>query len=94
MPVLNSSSESVLFPPLMTRASTNAYPALSIQAECTILEQIAPSAYRATLPNGKITVAFLQRKEAETLGRLLPGEKVSVVVNPADFDRARVFRRV
>ncbi len=78
----------------MSRSASASYPSLFVEAECTIMQQIAPTAYRANLPNGKETIAFLQRREAETLGPLFPGEKVRAVINPADFDRARICSRI
>ena len=50
--------------------------------------------FLSTLPNGKETVAFLQCREKKLLGDLSAGEKVRVVINPADFDRARICSRI
>ena len=71
-------------------SSTTAYPSQFIKTTCTILERFAPTAYRATLPNGKPTVAFVQRKEAWLLEVLRPGDRVCVTICPADFERARI----
>ncbi len=57
---------------------------------CTIRERFAPTAYHATLPNGKETVAFIQRKEAALLDIIQPGDRVQVTICPADLDRARI----
>lgn len=78
----------------MSRSASSSYPSQFVETTCTISHQIAPAAYRATLPNGKITIAFLQRRELENLGTLTQGEKVRVVINPADFDRARIRARI
>ncbi len=66
------------------------YPSEFIKCTCTIVERFAPMAYRASLPNGKSTVAFVQKKEAHLLDILKAGDKVLVSICPADFDRARI----
>lgn len=66
------------------------YPSEFIDARCTILERFAPVAYHALLPNGKPTVAFVQRREAALLDVIQPGDAVCVTINPADFSRARI----
>ena len=70
--------------------STTLYPSQFINAVCTIRERFAPTAYHATLPNGKETVAFLQKKEAHLAAIIRPGDRVVVTICPADFDRARI----
>lgn len=74
--------------------STSLYPSQFIDSVCTILERFAPTAYRATLPNGKETVAFLQKNEAHLVDIIKPGDRVAVTICPADFDRARIRRMV
>ena len=69
--------------------SQTSYPSQYIDSVCTIRERFAPTAYHATLPNGKETVAFVQKKEAHLLEIIQPGDKVHVTLCPADFDRAR-----
>lgn len=71
-------------------STTASYPSQFIDATCTVHERFAPTAYRATLPNGKRTVAFVQKKEAYLLDILQPGDRVRVTICPADFDRARI----
>lgn len=71
-------------------ATSSLYPSQFIDTRCTIVERFAPTAYRATLPNGKPTVAFVQRREAALLDSIRPGDVVEVTINPADFDRARI----
>ncbi len=39
------------------------YPYQTVQAVAVIAERIADTAFRATLPNGKTTVAFVEKKE-------------------------------
>ena len=68
----------------------NYYPSQYIDAVALIRERFAPTAFRATLPNGKETVAFVQRREAALLELIRPGDRVHVVLSPADFDRARI----
>ncbi len=72
--------------------STSLYPSQFIDSVCTIRERFAPTAYHATLPNGKETVAFLQKKEAHLVDIIKPGDRVEVTICPADFDRARIRR--
>lgn len=74
--------------------SQDSYPSQYIDSVCIIRERFAPTAYHATLPNGKETVAFVQRKEAHLLEILQPGDHVHVTLCPADFDRARIRSKV
>lgn len=71
-------------------STANSYPSLFIDTCCTLQERFAPTAYHATFPNGKRTVAFVQRKEEHLLKVLKPGDRVRVTVCPASFDRARI----
>lgn len=68
----------------------NQYPSQYINCVCTIKERFAPTAFHATLPNGKGTVAFVQLKESHLLDIIKPGDKVNVTICPADFERARI----
>ena len=68
------------------------YPSQYISCICTIKERFAPTAFHATLPNGKDTVAFVQLKEAHLLDIIKPGDQVEVTICPADFERARIRR--
>lgn len=70
--------------------SQQQYPSQYIDCVCTIRERFAPTAFHATLPNGKPTVAFVQRKESHLLDIINPGDKVNVTICPADFERARI----
>lgn len=67
-----------------------AYPSQYIDCICTIQERFAPTAYHAVMPNGKPTVAFIQKKEEPLLSIIKPGDKVLCTVCPADFERARI----
>lgn len=71
-------------------STTSSYPSQYIDCTCTIIERFAPTAFRATLPNGKPTVAFVQRKEAHLLDVLKPRDRVLCTICPADFERARI----
>ncbi len=75
---------------MQKRTATLSYPSDFVQAECTLLEQFAPTAFHASLPNGKHTVAFVQRRESHLLPLMIPGTRVLVTICPADFDRARI----
>lgn len=66
------------------------YPSSAVQAVAVIVERIADTAFHATLPNGKLTVAFVEKKNAILRNMLHPGDRVKVTICPADFDRARV----
>ncbi|MHA3689799.1 hypothetical protein [Akkermansia sp. AKK6] len=66
------------------------YPYQMVQAVAVIVERIADTAFQATLPNGKATVAFVEKKNAPLRDLLKPGDWVNVTICPADFDRARV----
>lgn len=70
--------------------NSETYPSQYIDSICTIRERFAPTAFHATLPNGKETVAFVQKKEAHLLDKIKPGDCVHVTLCPADFDRARI----
>ena len=66
------------------------YPFHTVQTVAVIMERIADTAFRATLPNGKTTVAFVEKKNASLRDVLRPGDRVNVTFCPADFARARV----
>ena len=66
------------------------YPSQYVDCICTIVERFSPTAYHATMPNGKQTVAFVQKKEEHLLAVIQPGDKVQCTVCPADFERARI----
>lgn len=68
----------------------DSYPSQYVNCICTIIERFATTAYHATLPNGKQTVAFIQKKEEALLDIICPGDKVECTICPADFDRARI----
>lgn len=70
------------------------YPSQYIQTSCTILRRFAPTAYRAVLPNGKETVAFVQKRESWLLNELKEGDQVAVTICPADFERAKITSKL
>ncbi len=72
------------------KKAAGCYPAQAIHATGTLTERIASTAFRATLPNGKTTIAYMQRRTAERLGALQPGQVVSLVLSPADLETARI----
>lgn len=76
----------------MKRADS--YPSQYLDCICRIRERFAPTAYKALLPNGKETVAFVEKKEARLLEVLRPGSRVIVTICPADFDKAHIRRLV
>lgn len=70
-----------------------AYPSQYVEVTGTILDRFADTAFRASLPNGKITVAFVERKNAHLKNELAAGDKVRLRICPADFDCARIEGR-
>ncbi len=66
------------------------YPSQFIETVGVIVERFAETAFRAELPNGKVTVAFLELKMAHLKEVLKPGDRVRLNICPADFDRARI----
>ena len=52
------------------------YPFHTVQTVAVIMERIADTAFRAALPNGKTTVAFVEKKNAPLRDVLQPGDRV------------------
>ncbi len=48
-------------------------------------------AFRGTLPNGKIVIAFLQKNEGHLDALISAERRVCVRLSPSDFDRARIM---
>ncbi len=69
------------------------YPAQSIVVSATLTQRIAPTVFRATLPNGKSTVAYMPHRAIEHLGNLQSGNVVQLVLSPANMDTARITER-
>lgn len=69
---------------------SSVYPSQYITTTGIILEQVADSAYKTRLPNGKITLAFLERKSAHLKESIRTGDTVKLRICPADFDCARI----
>jgi len=67
------------------------YPSQYIKCICTIEERFAPTAFHAILPNGKRSVAFIQKREEALLSQIQAGSRVLVQFSPADFDRVRIL---
>lgn len=90
-----TSSNKQDFNKLMKQESIQSlYPSQYIITTCRIRERFAQTAYHATLPNGKETVAFVQRPEANLLELIQPGDNVQVTISPADLNRARIRTRI
>lgn len=70
--------------------SVSGYPSNFIKTHCIIAGRFAETAFHATLPNGKPTIAFVELKNAPLRDQLKPGDKVEVTICPSDFNRARV----
>ena len=69
------------------------YPSEFIEVTGVIIERFAETAYRAKLPNGKETIAFIEKKNEHLKELLQSGDKVKLTLSPADFDRARIDSR-
>lgn len=67
-----------------------AYPALSVETTGTLTEELAPGVYRASLPNGKVTVAHAKRVLLQSTPFAL-GARVRLSLTPADFEHARII---
>lgn len=72
------------------RMDDTQYPSQFLHTVGTIVDRFAGTAYHATLPNGKVVVAFLEKKNEMLTDKLLPGDKVELCICPADFERARI----
>ncbi len=72
------------------KRSPESYPSLFIVTKCQIVSRFAQTAFYASLPNGKRTVAFVELKNAHLRDMLQPGDWVQVTICPADFERARI----
>ena len=70
------------------------YPSQFISAKAVIIEKFADKAFWAELPNGKKTVAFVEKKNAHLREELKPGDVVKVSMCTSDFDRARIDEKI
>ncbi len=66
------------------------HPCNYVETIAVIVERIAQTAFKATLRNGKGTIAFVEKKNAHLRDLLKPGDRVQVTICPADFERARI----
>ena len=71
-----------------------AYPAHLIETTGKIVAPIENGAYRASLPNGKLTVVYMPKRVGQQLGALQSGDKVLLALNPSSFDYARITMRL
>lgn len=74
----------------VTVMGKKAYPSNFIHTKGKVTGRLAETAFNATLPNGKETVAFVEKKNAHLRDRIQAGDTVALTVCPSDFDRARV----
>lgn len=72
------------------RMDPSHYPSQFIHVAAVITECFAGTAFHAVLPNGKVAVAFLERKNNHLRDQIKPGTRVDVCICPADFERARI----
>ena len=74
--------------------SKSAYPSEFIKAKGSIIERFAQTAFKATLPNGKITVAFPEEKNKHLADEITPGDTVALTICPSNMDRARIDEKL
>lgn len=73
---------------------TEVYPCQFITTEGVLREICSPTAFGATLPNGKPIIAFIKKKRRDLVAELAPGDTVSLRVSPADFDAAEIIDKL
>ncbi len=66
---------------------------IPIPAVGLLLQRLGPALYRASLPNGKETLAHLSRGLARLGAEFEPGQTVLMELTPFDFDHARIVGR-
>lgn len=65
----------------------------ALQFEGTVTEVLRNSNFRVKLANGHMVLATIAGKMRKYRIRILPGDRVSLVVSPYDLDRARITFR-
>lgn len=69
-------------------------PDAAIHTHGTIIEQAGRILYRVALPNGKIILAHLSKRLADSQAVFAPGELLLLEMTPYDFDTARILEPV
>lgn len=75
----------------MSKAS---YPSEFIHTKGTIIERFAETAFRASLPNGKTVIAFLEQKNAHLQDEITANDIVALTICPSNMDRARIDEKL
>lgn len=70
------------------------YPSAYVHTQGTIIERFAETVFKASLPNGKVAIAFVEKKKAFLRDELSPGDRVELTICPSDFDRARIDAKI
>ena len=65
-----------------------------IEMQGEILENLPNATFKVKLENGHIVLGYISGKMRMHYIRILPGDKVTVVMTPYDLSRARITFRV
>ena len=66
-------------------------PESTIHALGQVLENLRPGLYRVSLPNGKVVLAHLSKRLADTAAEFAVAARVRLELSPYDFDTARIL---
>lgn len=66
-------------------------PDATIHTAGPVLERLGAVLYRAELPNGKVILAHLSKRLADTQTVFEPGQRVVMELTPYDFEQARIL---
>jgi translation initiation factor IF-1 len=67
-------------------------PDATIHAVGVLVERLGPVLYRASLPNGKVTLAHLSKPLTDAGASFPEDARVILELTPYDFDTARILR--
>ena len=65
-----------------------------IEMQGEIVENLPNATFRVKLENGHVVLGYISGKMRMHYIRILPGDKVTVVMTPYDLSRARIIFRV
>jgi translation initiation factor IF-1 len=60
----------------------------------SVVEQLPQGKYRVKLENGQVVLAHPASETKKNFVRLLPGDKVEVVLAPEDWQRGRITKKL
>lgn len=64
-----------------------------IELEGTVVEKLPNAMFRVELENGHIVMAHISGKLRMNFIRILPGDKVTLVMSPYDLSKGRIVWR-